>query len=106
MTTYMKSFQLEGRVALVTGGARGLGRVIAEALADAGATVALTARSEDSAKLAASEIAQQFSAKTLGLSADVTRPEDVENMVAQTIATFGRLDILVNNAGINIRGPI
>lgn len=106
MKTYMKSFQLEGRVALVTGGARGLGRVIAEALADAGSTVALTARSEESAKLAASEIAQQFSANTLGLSADVTRPEDVENMVARTIATFGRLDILVNNAGINIRGPI
>ncbi|MCY2934600.1 MAG: SDR family NAD(P)-dependent oxidoreductase [Planctomycetota bacterium] len=106
MADYLNSFRLEGRVALVTGGARGLGRVIAEALADAGASVALTARSAESASRAASDIAQQFSARTLGLSADVTKPEDVENMVAQAMATFGRIDILVNNAGINIRGPI
>ena len=106
MTAYLNRFRLDGRVALVTGGARGLGRIIAEALADAGANVALTARNQASAQAAAAEIAQAYSAKTLGLAADVTTPGDVEKAVADTVAAFGQVDILVNNAGINIRGPI
>lgn len=106
MTHYINRFRLDGRVALVTGGARGLGRIIAEALADAGASVALTARSLDSARKAAAEIADQYKTRTLGLAADVTVADDVAAMVAATEAEFGQVDILVNNAGINIRGPI
>jgi NAD(P)-dependent dehydrogenase (short-subunit alcohol dehydrogenase family) len=106
MSKYLKTFRLDGRVALVTGGARGLGRIIAETLAEAGASVALTARSGESAAKAAAEIAAQFGAKTLGLSADVVKAADVQKAVADTVAAFGPVDVLVNNAGINIRGPI
>lgn len=106
MSKYLNTFRLDGRVALVTGGARGLGRIIAETLAEAGASVALTARSGESAAKAAAEISAQFGAKTLGLAADVVKAADVERAVAETVAMFGPVDVLVNNAGINIRGPI
>ena len=65
-------FRLDGKVALVTGGARGLGRVIADALASAGADVALTARQAENAQRAAEVIATTSARKTLGLAADVT----------------------------------
>lgn len=106
MSKYLNTFRLDGRVALVTGGARGLGRIIAETLAEAGAAVALTARNGESAAKAAAEISTQFGARTLGLAADVVKAVDVEKAVADTVATFGPVDVLVNNAGINIRGPI
>ncbi len=99
-------FRLEGKVALVTGGARGLGRVISEALAGAGAAVALSARNLDQATEVAREVAKATGKKALGVRADVTRDDDVRAMVESVLAAFGRLDILVNNAGINIRGPI
>lgn len=99
-------FRVDGRVALITGGARGLGRVAAEALASAGASVVLSARDGANAERVAGEVASASGQKALGLSADVTRDADVKALVARTLDTFGRLDILVNNAGINIRGPI
>ena len=99
-------FRLDGKVALVTGGARGLGRVIADALASAGADVAITARQAESAHRAAEVIATTSTRKAIGLAADVTLRSSVEAMVAEVLETLGRLDILVNNAGINIRGPI
>jgi NAD(P)-dependent dehydrogenase (short-subunit alcohol dehydrogenase family) len=99
-------FRLDGRVALVTGGTRGLGRVIAEALASAGAAVALCARQLQNAQREADAIARASSRGALGLAADVTVRGDVEAMVARVLDSFGRIDILVNNAGINIRGPI
>ncbi len=102
----LDKFRLDGRVAIITGGARGLGRVIAEALASAGASVVLTAREPANAASVSEAIAKSSGVKTLGLSVDVTRQADVADMVAKTLDTFGRLDILVNNAGINIRGPI
>ena len=97
-----------GRVAIVTGASRGLGRVIASALVEAGASVTVTARSIESAEAAAKGIASVDGApmRTLGLAVDVTKPADVEAMVARTVEAFGRVDVLVNNAGINIRGPI
>jgi NAD(P)-dependent dehydrogenase (short-subunit alcohol dehydrogenase family) len=102
----MDRFRLEGRVALVTGGARGLGRVMAEALAEAGAGVALTARQAEAAAAAAREVGAKTGAKTLGLAAEMTRAADIDAMVATTLDRFGRIDILVNNAGMNIRHPI
>jgi NAD(P)-dependent dehydrogenase (short-subunit alcohol dehydrogenase family) len=102
----LDKFRLDDRVALVTGGSRGFGRVMAEALAQAGASVALSARDAENAARVAETIASATGKKILGIGADVTRPTEVESMVATTLDTFGRLDILVNNAGINIRGPI
>jgi NAD(P)-dependent dehydrogenase (short-subunit alcohol dehydrogenase family) len=99
-------FRLDGKVALVTGGARGLGRVIADALASAGADVAITARQAESAHRAAEVIATSSTRKAIGLAADVTQRASVEAMIVQVLDTLGRLDILVNNAGVNIRGPI
>jgi NAD(P)-dependent dehydrogenase (short-subunit alcohol dehydrogenase family) len=99
-------FRLDNRVALVTGGTRGLGRSIAEALAEAGAAVAITARKRDSAESAAAALGRATGAKSLGLAVDVTQAAEVDDMVARTLDTFGRVDILVNNAGINIRRPI
>ncbi len=99
-------FRLDGRVALVTGGSRGLGRVMAEALASAGAALVISGRDESSATSAAAEIGNATGSKTMGIRADVARASDVAAMVAKVLDTLGRLDILVNNAGINIRGPI
>jgi NAD(P)-dependent dehydrogenase (short-subunit alcohol dehydrogenase family) len=99
-------FRLDGKVALVTGGSRGLGRAIADALSSAGALVAISARQLETAAQVAESITAAVGRKTLGISADVTRRADVEKMIEQVLSTFGRIDILVNNAGVNIRGPI
>ncbi len=102
----MDRFRLDGRVALVTGGTKGLGRAIAEALAEAGADVAVAARDGEAASRVAGEIAQDAACKTLGLAADVSVSAQVDAMVGRVLDSLGRIDILVNNAGINIRGPI
>lgn len=102
----LDQFRLDGRVALVTGGARGLGRVMAEALASAGAAVVLSARDAAAASEAAGAVGNEFGVKTLGVSADVSKRAEVEAMFARTLDEFDRVDILVNNAGVNVRGPI
>ncbi|QDV33912.1 SDR family NAD(P)-dependent oxidoreductase [Tautonia plasticadhaerens] len=99
-------FRLDGRVALVSGGSRGLGRVMAGALASAGALVALTARDRHRAEEAAAEVARDTGAEVIGLGVDVTKAAEVEAAVGEAISTLGKLDILINNAGINIRRPI
>jgi NAD(P)-dependent dehydrogenase (short-subunit alcohol dehydrogenase family) len=99
-------FRLDGKVALVTGGARGLGRVIVEDLAEAGAAVALSARDVDQARAVARAVSESTGRKLLGVCADVRRADEVGAMVERVLEELGRLDILVNNAGINIRGPI
>ncbi len=104
--TVLDMFRLEGKVALITGGARGLGRVMAQALAEAGAAVALTSRQAEHAERAALEIAEGTGTRTLGLAADVVQPEQVDTLVDQTLKHFNTVDILINNAGINIRAPI
>jgi 3-oxoacyl-[acyl-carrier protein] reductase len=92
--------ELEGRVALVTGGARNIGRAIALAFADAGASVIVNARSSrDAAEDVAREV-QQRGGQGMAHLADVTDESAVGDMVAAALERFGRLDILVNNAAV------
>jgi NAD(P)-dependent dehydrogenase (short-subunit alcohol dehydrogenase family) len=102
----MDRFRLDGKVALVTGGARGLGKTMATALAQAGADIALSGRSQDTCRQAADEIAGATGRKVGAFAADVTKLADVEQLANDIDREFGHVDILVNNAGINIRGPI
>ncbi|MFO0958995.1 MAG: glucose 1-dehydrogenase [Isosphaeraceae bacterium] len=99
-------FRLDGKAALVTGGSRGLGREFAGALADAGASVVVTARSLEAARTGASEIERLHGRPALGVSLEVTDPGQVQAAVDATLDRFGKIDILLNNAGINIRRPI
>lgn len=102
----IKLFNLTGRVAIVTGGSKGLGKAIAEGLASAGASVVLVSRNQEEIVDAAADIAVDYGVKTLGIQADVTDQAAMEGLAKTVIDRFGQIDILVNNAGINIRGPI
>jgi NAD(P)-dependent dehydrogenase (short-subunit alcohol dehydrogenase family) len=99
-------FRLDGKVALITGGARGLGRTMAAALAEAGADIALAGRSKETCQQAADGIASPTGRRVMAFAADVTKIGDVERLADDVEREFGKIDILVNNAGINIRGPI
>lgn len=92
-------FGLRGKVALVTGGARDLGYHMAAALAEAGADMVVTSRTESDAKKAAAKLAGGFEVRTLGLPLDQTRFESVRKMAEAAVAWRGQIDILVNNAG-------
>jgi NAD(P)-dependent dehydrogenase (short-subunit alcohol dehydrogenase family) len=105
MPTILDRFRLTGRRALVTGGARGLGRTIVQALAEAGADVAIASRSQAACESAATEIAAATGRRALAFSADVTQADEVERLMREVAAALGPIDILVNNAGINVRGP-
>jgi NAD(P)-dependent dehydrogenase (short-subunit alcohol dehydrogenase family) len=92
-------FDLTGKFALVTGGSRGIGRAYAEAVAAFGASVAIAAR--DQGKIDETlGILAKYKVKTLGISADMTKEEDIKRMVDETVKKFGRIDVLFNNAGI------
>ena len=99
-------FRLDGRVALVTGGARGLGRMMATALAQAGADVAITARKLDSCEETAAFIRETTGRRCQAFAADVTVAAHVDRLAADVERELGRIDILVNNAGTNIRGAV
>ncbi|MBI2319517.1 MAG: SDR family oxidoreductase [Betaproteobacteria bacterium] len=93
-----KLFDLTGKIALVTGGSRGLGLQIAEALGEMGAKLAISARKADELEQARSVLASQH-VEALPLVCDVSQPEQVPPMVEKALAHYGRIDILVNNAG-------
>ncbi|HVF28499.1 MAG TPA: SDR family NAD(P)-dependent oxidoreductase [Pyrinomonadaceae bacterium] len=97
-------FRLDNRRALVTGGNRGLGRVIAEALAQAGADVAIVSRTLSDCRATAEELASSTGRRVVGIAADVTQSSDVERLAAAVETELGQVDILVNNAGLNVRG--
>ncbi|MCZ7645441.1 MAG: SDR family oxidoreductase [Planctomycetota bacterium] len=99
-------FKLDGRRALVTGGSKGLGEVIATALAQAGADVALASRNKTEVQAAAARIEQGTGRRALSVAADVTKAAEVERMAEEVERLLGPIDILVNNAGINIRGEV
>lgn len=91
-------FDLTGHVAVVTGGSIGLGRQMAEGLAEMGASLVLCARKKDRCEQAAKEL-KALGVKTLALGCDVKNPASVQNLVDATLAQLGRIDILINNAG-------
>lgn len=102
----LETFRLDGRVALVTGGGRGLGRAMALALAEAGADVALAGRTLATCEDAAAAIAETTGRRTRAFRADVTRSNDVTRLAREVPKELGAIDILVNNAGSNTRGGV
>jgi NAD(P)-dependent dehydrogenase (short-subunit alcohol dehydrogenase family) len=94
----MKLFDLTGKTAIVTGGGKGIGRQMAEGLAEAGANVVVCARQAERCEQAAADLAE-LGVKALGLGCDVRDPDQVQAVVARTVADFGGVDVLVNNAG-------
>jgi len=95
-------FDLKGKVAIVTGGNRGIGLGMARGLARAGARVVVAARDEEKSAAAVRELGGD----TLALGVDVSSEQSVNALIAQAVQRCGRIDILVNNAGINIRKPV
>jgi NAD(P)-dependent dehydrogenase (short-subunit alcohol dehydrogenase family) len=95
-----------GRVALVTGGTKGLGLAIGTALAAAGAHVAVSSRNEADCSAVAEDLAAEHRIDSLAAPGDIRSEADVDAVVRATVDRFGRIDVLVNSAGINVRGPI
>lgn len=101
MTTNVRDlFDLTGKTAIVTGGSRGIGREMAEALAEAGASVMLCARRQEWLDETVAEFVE-LGFNVAGMTCDVSKPDEVEALAAETVKRFGSLDILVNNAGIS-----
>ena len=98
--------RLDGKVALVTGAAQGLGEALARRLATEGCAVCLSDVNGDKAKAAAEAIAKDTNAKTLGLQNDVTDPESCRVVMEQIVSVWGRLDIFIANAGILKAGDV
>ncbi len=95
-------FDLNGKVAIVTGGNTGIGYGIAYGLAEAGAAIVVASRRAEKNAEAVAQL-QALGGKAIGIATDVQDETSVQAMVKTTVDTFGRLDILVNNAGVNIR---
>ncbi|HEX9193619.1 MAG TPA: SDR family oxidoreductase [Burkholderiales bacterium] len=104
MVSVRKLLDLTGKIALVTGGSRGLGLQIAEALGEMGARLAITARKAGELEQARAHLAAQR-VEALPLACDLSRPEAVEPMVSKALAHYGKVDILVNNAGATWGAP-
>ena len=99
--------ELTGRVALITGGSRGIGKAVARALAEEGCDVAIAARDRERLTAAATEIASATGRKVIGFQVDTGDDASVIAMVAEVVAAFGRIDILVNNAAVaGGQGPV
>jgi NAD(P)-dependent dehydrogenase (short-subunit alcohol dehydrogenase family) len=98
-------FRLDGQTAIVTGGNRGIGREIADTMADVGADIVVANRDEKTGRDAADEIADEHGVETLWVGTDVADEDSVQEMVEETVATFGTVDVLVNNAGVVSRYP-
>jgi NAD(P)-dependent dehydrogenase (short-subunit alcohol dehydrogenase family) len=101
-----KRFDLTGRVALVTGGSKGLGKAMARGFAEAGAEVILSSRHEGDLEAAAREIRSAASTRVDYVTADLSRRGEAEQLAKDAVARMGRVDILVNNAGTNRPQPI
>lgn len=99
-------FNLTGRVALITGGSKGLGKAMARGLAEAGADVVISSRHEDELRTAAAEIRHGLDTGVATIVADMTNREDVRKLADTSQHAFGKIDILINNAGSNTPQPL
>jgi NAD(P)-dependent dehydrogenase (short-subunit alcohol dehydrogenase family) len=99
-------FSLSGKSALVTGGGRGIGKIIAFALAEAGANVAVASRDEEACAKVAEEISKSTQRLTFSGKLDVSEKKDVEEIVKHVKEKFGAIDILVNNSGVTWGAPL
>ncbi|MGI6038035.1 MAG: SDR family NAD(P)-dependent oxidoreductase [Limnochordia bacterium] len=98
----MESFRLDKKVAIVTGGGQGLGAEMAKALADAGAYVVIADLNGENAAAKAAEM-EKISGRSLAVTVDVSKEDQVKKMVDQVVEEFGTIDILINSAGLNRR---
>ena len=101
----IEKMRLDGKAIYVTGGASGIGKSVATALAEAGADVAIVDINLEGAESTAKEIAEATGSKTIAVKCDVTCKDDVEAMVAKVVDTYGKLDACFNNAGICLNVP-
>lgn len=99
------NFDLKGKVAIVTGGTKGIGYAIAMVFANAGANVVISSRHQDECDKVANEI-KSLGGTAVGIRCDVSDLEQITNLMAKTVEHFGQIDILVNNAGMAITKPI
>src|SRR6202166_143494 len=104
-TNVKQLFELIGRVAIITGGSVGLGRQMADGLAEMGAHLVLCARKKERCLQAAAEM-QSAGVKVLALACDVKDPASIQKVADETVARFGRIDILINNAGTSWGAPV
>ena len=102
----MDLFRLDGKVALITGGSKGLGASMALGLAQAGAKTMINSRTQADCDQLAAEISEATGQESIGIAGDVTVEEEVDRMFGAVVEKFGKLDVLINSAGINIRYPV
>ena len=98
-------FRLDGKVAMITGGTKGLGLAMAHALASVGAQIAINSRHGAEAEEAAAKIATKHGCRAVGVEADVTKPDQINEFVQRVVDELGSVDILIANAGVNVRLP-
>ncbi|HPQ42981.1 MAG TPA: glucose 1-dehydrogenase [Syntrophales bacterium] len=98
-------FKLDGKIALITGGGRGIGKFIASGLAEAGAHIIITSRKMGNLEATAKEIADEFGVKALPVQCDISKEEDIDHLLDVVNENFPRIDILVNNAGATWGAP-
>ena len=99
-------FDVTGKVVFITGAGRGIGKGIAQVLAEAGADVALNALTPNYVTGTAAQIAAVSGRRVVPIIADVTKPDEVQRAVDTVLGTFGRIDVLVNALGDSIRKPL
>lgn len=98
-------FDLNDKVAVITGSRRGIGRGIAEKLAEAKAKIVISDIDLEESEKTAKEIAEKFKVETIAVKCDVSKKEEVDDLIKKTVEKFGKIDILVNNAGIFFQKP-
>jgi 3-oxoacyl-[acyl-carrier protein] reductase len=99
------STELKGKIAVVTGASRGIGKALASVAAGLGANIVLAARQEAPLKETAEELAKKYKVEVLPVACDVTKLADLENLVNKAKEKFGKIDILINNAGVSSQYP-